>query len=102
MKELHEIRSKRARLIAQADAQRDALAAATAGCRGAFALADRGIAAARWLRLHPYVIAAAALVLVLMRPQRVLKWTTRGLALWRGWRFVAGMLAAFAARGSAP
>ncbi|MDP2869174.1 YqjK family protein [Methyloversatilis sp.] len=42
----------------------------------------------RWVRVHPEVIAAAAVALFLLRPRRVWRW---GLRLWGGWRLLQQM-----------
>jgi hypothetical protein len=47
------------------------------------ALADRGVAGLRWLREHPEWSLGAAMVMVLLKPRRVLRW---GMRLWWGWR----------------
>ena len=47
------------------------------------ALADRVWAGWRWLRAHPEAPLAAAVVLVVLRPRRMLRW---GWRLWAGWR----------------
>lgn len=39
----------------------------------------------QWVRLHPEVIAAAAVGIFLLRPRRVWRW---GLRLWGGWRLL--------------
>jgi hypothetical protein len=51
----------------------------------ALALADRGVAGLHWLRAHPEWPLGAAVVLVLLKPRRALRW---GLQLWWGWRSV--------------
>lgn len=47
------------------------------------ALADRVHAGWRWLCGHPEAPLAAAAVLLVLRPRRVLRW---GWRLWSGWR----------------
>lgn len=47
------------------------------------ALADRGMAGLRWLREHPEWPIGAAVLLVLLKPGRALRWGTQ---LWWGWR----------------
>jgi hypothetical protein len=86
MSALAEILEKRAQLIAQAQAERQSLAKDIAGCRSAIAVADRGIAVARWLRARPYVVAIAAAAFMALRPKRALGWGARALSWWRiGW-----------------
>ncbi len=60
MSALAEILERRARLLAEAEAQRHALAEGIAVCRSVLVVADRGIAWAGWLRARPYLVVAAA------------------------------------------
>jgi YqjK-like protein len=84
MSTLAEILERRARLVAEAEAQRQTLAAGAAGCRKVFAVADRGLAWAHWLRGKPYLAVAAAAALAVLRPRlALLGWSTRLLGLWR-------------------
>ncbi len=83
MSTLAEILRRRARLVAEAEAQRQALAAGAAGCRKVFAVADRGFAWAHWLRGKPYLAVAAAAALAVLRPRLALGWGARLLTLWR-------------------
>jgi len=47
------------------------------------ALADRGVAGLHWLREHPEWPIGAAVVVVLLKPRRALRW---GMRLWWSWR----------------
>ena len=47
------------------------------------AVADRVREGFGWLRTHPEAPLAAAVVLAVLRPRRVLRW---GMRLWWGWR----------------
>lgn len=83
MSALAEILEKRARLAAEAEAQRTALVQGIAGCRRVLVFADRGIAWATWLRARPYLVVAAAAALAVLRPKLALGWSARLLTLWR-------------------
>ena len=88
-----QIREQRARLVERAARQREQLAQDIGVFSAPIALADRGMAAARFLRAHPEILAAAAALLVLLKPRRAFGWIRRGLALWQTWRWVAARLA---------
>ena len=88
MSVLAEISERRARLVAEADAQRRALAEGFAGCRSVLVVADRGIAWAAWLRARPYLVVAFVTAIAVLRPRFALAWSARLLTLWRVGRFV--------------
>jgi len=88
MSALAEILERRARLVAEAEAQRRELTADLAGCRGVLVVVDRGIAWAGWLRTRPYVVVIAAAAIALLRPKLALGWSTRLLTLWQVGRFL--------------
>jgi hypothetical protein len=83
MSALAQILERRARLLAEAQAQRNALAEGIAVCRGVLVVADRGIAWAGWLRARPYLVVAAAAAIAALRPRLALEWSARALTLWR-------------------
>ena len=83
MSALAEIVERRARLLAEAEAQRRALAQGIAVCRSVLVVADRGIAWASWLRARPYLVVAAATAIAVLRPRLALEWSARLLTLWR-------------------
>ena len=83
MSALPQILERRARLLAEAEAQRQALAEGIAVCRNVLVVADRGIAWATWLRARPYLVVAAATAIAVLRPKFALAWSARVLALWR-------------------
>ncbi|MBZ0067317.1 MAG: YqjK-like family protein [Thiobacillus sp.] len=74
---------RRSLLIAQAEAQRTALAHNLAPWRARLALADRGIAAVRYVRNRPGLLLAAALVVAALRPRRLGTWLQRGWLAWQ-------------------
>jgi len=100
MSALAEILQRRARLVAEAQAQRQALVEGIAVCRSVLIVADRGIVWASWLRARPYVVVAAATAVAVLRPKLALEWSARLLALWRvGWLVYDAVRPAAADRG---
>jgi hypothetical protein len=83
MSALAQILERRARLVAEAEAQRRALVEGIAVCRSVLVVADRGIAWAAWLRARPYLVVAAATAIAVLRPRLALEWSARLLTLWR-------------------
>ena len=83
MSALAEILGRRARLLAEADAQRHALAQGIAVCRSVLVVVDRGMVGAAGLRARPYVVVAAATAIAVLRPRLALEWSARLLTLWR-------------------
>ena len=83
MSALPQILERRARLLAEAQAQRHALAQGIAVCRSVLVVADHGIAWAGWLRARPYLVVAAAAAIAALRPRLALEWSARALTLWR-------------------
>jgi len=88
MSALPQILERRARLLAEAQAQRRALSEEIAVCRNVLVVVDRGIAWAGWLRARPYVVVAAATAIAVLRPRLALEWSARVLTLWRVGRLV--------------
>lgn len=80
---LAEIARRRAALVAQAAAQRERIGRLTQAWQTPLALADSGIALARALRTHPFVIALGVAFLVRMRRHRLSVWIGR---IWAGWQ----------------
>jgi hypothetical protein len=83
MSALAEILERRARLVAEAQAQRHALAEGIAVCRSVLVVVDRGIAWGTWLRARPYLVVAAVTAIAVLRPRLALGWSARALTLWR-------------------
>ena len=83
MSALAEILERRARLVAEAQAQRHTLAEEIAVCRSVLVVVDRGIAWATWLRARPYLVVAAVTAIAVLRPRLALEWSARVLTLWR-------------------
>lgn len=88
MRALPDIIERRAQLIAEAGAQREALAERIAVCRSVLVVADRGVAWASWLRARPYLAVAAATAIAVLRPRLALEWSARLITLWRAGRFL--------------
>lgn len=74
---------RRERLIAQAAAQRTALAQSIQPWRVPLALADHGISALRIIKSHPALLAGGVALIGILRPVRMGKWLQRG---WLGWQ----------------
>jgi hypothetical protein len=81
---------RRSRLIAQAAAQRTALAHNLAPWRARLALADRGVAAVRYVGRHPALIVGGALLLAALRPRHAGRWLRRGWLAWQIGRRLRG------------
>jgi hypothetical protein len=73
----------RSLLFALGAAQRTAMASNMAPWRARLVLADRGIAALRYVRSHPALMVGAALLLAALRPRRAGKWLSRGWLAWQ-------------------
>lgn len=91
MSALAEIFERRARLVAEAEAQRGELTACLAGHK-VLVVVDRGIAWASWLRARPFVVVIAAAAIALLRPRLALGWSVRLLTLWRVGRFLYSVI----------
>lgn len=70
-------------LLLRSRDMRSAFAREAAVLQPPLALADQALAAWLWLRAHPQVPLAAAVVLVVLRPKRA--WRL-GWRLWSGWQ----------------
>jgi len=88
MSALEDILERRARLVAEADAQRAGLAREIAACGSALTVVDRGIAWAGWLRARPYLVVAVVTAIVVLRPKLAFAWSARLLTLWRAGLFL--------------
>ena len=74
---------RRHRLVAQAAAQRTALAHDLQPWRARLALVDQGVAVFRYVGRHPALMVGAALLLIALRPRRAGKWLQRGWLAWQ-------------------
>jgi len=80
---LTHLAERRRLLIAQATAQRTALATDMTPWRSRLALADKGVAVVRYVRSHPALILGVALLVAALRPRRAGTWLQRGLLAWQ-------------------
>lgn len=81
---------RRERLVAQASAQRKALAENIEPWRAPLALADRGLAALSFLRRHPAWIVGGGVALASLRLGGTVKWLRRGWLTWQVARKLLG------------
>lgn len=81
-----ELALKKQRLQIRSAALRDEFSAYAAGLAPAFALADRGRSALRWLRRHPLLPALVLAAVLAARPRMVLRWAQRGFVAWQALR----------------
>ncbi len=88
MSALDDILQRRARLVAEADAQRKVLAGELAACGSVLRVADRGIAWASWLRARPYLVVALVTAIAVLRPKLAFAWSARVVTLWRAGQFL--------------
>ena len=98
MNHVSEISARRAHLIARAAVERERISVQLHAWEAPLALADKGFAAARYVRRNPQWIVAAAMLLVLLRPRRALAWARNGLIAWRAWRWILQSLRRLATR----
>ncbi len=76
---------RREHLVAQAAAQRTALAQSIEPWRIPLTLVDQGLSALRFIRSHPAWIVGGAALLAVLRPGRAGKWLRRG---WLSWQII--------------
>jgi hypothetical protein len=74
---------RREHLVAQAAAQRMALAQNIEPWRMPLAMADQGLAALRFIRSHPAWIVGGGILLAAIRPRRGGKWLRWGWVTWQ-------------------
>ena len=86
---LIEIARRKEWLIARAESQRAAIGQALGQLQGPIAIADYGLAVARFLRAHPVLAAVAVAALVAFRGRGLLALASRALSVWRLWRSVS-------------
>lgn len=80
---LARLAERRERLTTQSAAQRTTLAHDVLPWRKPLALADKGLAALRYIEHHPAWIVGGVLVLVALQPRRAVKWLQRGWVTWQ-------------------
>ncbi|OIQ88178.1 hypothetical protein GALL_299500 [mine drainage metagenome] len=79
---LQRLAERRERLVAQALAQRVTLAQNIEPWRLPLARADQGLAALRFIKRHPALIAGGSVMLVVLQPSHLWKWLRRGWVTW--------------------
>jgi hypothetical protein len=89
---LAQIYARRERLLARSAAQRDEMTLLLTPLGRPLAVADRGVAAAVYVRTHPEIALVAAAALVVLSPKRAFRWARRAFAVWRGYRWAAAAL----------
>lgn len=82
-KKLARLAEHREHLLAQAAAQRAALAQNIEPWRAPMAFADRGLAVFRYLRLHPTLSLGASLIIAPLLKVRTGKWLGRTWVVWQ-------------------
>lgn len=91
------IMQRRGELLARIAAQREQVAEAGARWRAPLALADQGLAVARFLRARPVLVATLAALLVIRR-RGVMGLIGGGWKVWKGYRYLAAFSAKLSSR----
>jgi hypothetical protein len=87
---LIELAERRATLVARAKAQRADLSQALAPWGSPLGVIDQGVAAVRYLKRYPVIVAGIVTAAVVFRPWRLVKWLPPGWLLWRAARVALG------------
>lgn len=83
-KKLLKLAQRREHLVSEAEKQRNQLAQTVDTLRAPLAMADKGLAAIRYIKAHPLLMAGGGAVLMkVLRPSRIGKWFGRGLFAWQ-------------------
>jgi hypothetical protein len=90
---LQEIARRRELLRARSATQRAAIAGTLQEWRNPLGFADRVSRVVSFLRAHPLLFAAAVAALAATPRGRLVSLVGRGIAIWRLWQTVAGLLA---------
>jgi len=80
-----ELALKKQRLQIASESLRTDFGRYAAGLAPAFSAADCAVEGARWLRGHPQLVVAAAVALLVIRPQRAWRWARRAFVGWQVW-----------------
>lgn len=91
------IMQRRGELLARIAAQREQVAEAGARWQAPLALADHGLAVARFLRARPVLVATLAALLVIRR-RGVMGLIGGGWKVWKGYRYLAALSAKLSSR----
>lgn len=89
---LEDILVRKARLIERIAHQRRRLATNLQAVEPVFAAADRGAALLAGARQHAGWIAAAAGIVVALKPRRTLAWARRAFVAWRTLKWMRGTI----------
>lgn len=92
-----ELAARRDALVARSAELREQLAADGAGLRVALGRWDRLIGKVRSVATRPVLLAAAAGLVFILKPARLLRWAGRGMVLVSMYRKFSGLLAMAAA-----
>ncbi len=96
---LIELHQQRGRLLERLATQRNTLAQQLAPVEGLFDLPDRVnrmlLEGKALVVRHPLVVVALVASVVLLKPGAVLRWSGRGVAVWRAWSMVRKLLPNF-------
>jgi YqjK-like protein len=82
-RKLIQVAERREHLVAQAAAQRGALARDIEPWRIPLALTDQGLTALRYIRNHPKWFVGGIALLAILQPRNAGKWLGRGWVAWR-------------------
>lgn len=84
------VMQRRGELLAKIDVQREEVAQAGARWQAPLALADQGLAALRFMRSRPVLVACVAALLV-WRRRGAVGVARMGWRAWKGYRYLAGL-----------
>jgi hypothetical protein len=82
-RKLIRVAERREQLVAQAAAQRGALARDVEPWRIPLALTDQGLTALRYIKSHPKWTLGGIVLLAVLQPRHVGKWLARGWVSWQ-------------------
>lgn len=82
---MFELMERRGKLLARISAQRGQLTEIGSQLQSPLSLADRGVAVARFLRIHPLLVAGAA-ALFLIRRRSMAGWVWGAWRVWKVFR----------------
>lgn len=98
-KQMLEIMQRRNELLARINSQREQLAGIGACWETPLAIADQGLAAARFLRSNPWLVAGVA-VLIVIRRRGVVGLMKGAWRMWQGYRYFTAVSAKLSSRGN--
>lgn len=96
-KRMAELMRRRQELLARIDMQRGQVAEIGRRWETPLAIADQGVAAARFLRSHPVLVAGVA-ALLLVRRRGVVGLAKGAWMVWKGYRSIAALSAKLSTR----